>query len=104
MADPFARLSQSVLARFGQDAFLRGSADPCRVAIERNLEASDPRGYQHHYDVQYGQLTDKRIAAWIPVGLAPATGDALRTDGIDYRLDSLVDEDEAMRCFLLVQA
>lgn len=46
----FQRMTKSVLALLGEDAFLRGTV-PCKVNIERSVQLTDENGLVYERDV-----------------------------------------------------
>lgn len=76
MPDPFARMTGSLLARLGGEAFLRGS-EPCRVSIQHGVAVVG----------EYGEVSAYRSLATIDRSLNPAAGDALTAEGKSWVLD-----------------
>lgn len=87
----FSRAAERILARMGQDAFLRGT-EPCRVHIARDVEVTGT----------YGEVVGKRdIATMLPI-MAPKQGDALVIGAQSWIVDSppFKDSGHLLKCVL----
>lgn len=79
MTDPFRRVAESILARMGRDALLRGIV-LCKVPLEHGVEIVG----------EYGQVVALRTVATIDKALLPYPKDTLAIDGVNYTLDGLI--------------
>ncbi len=84
MADPFARMHQSLFARLGEEAFLR-TTDACRAAVEHGVaiagEYGEVAGYRTAVDIMYAGVA------------RPKKGDSLAVGTNSYVLDSALKDD-----------
>lgn len=86
MSDPFQRLQDSVFARRGQAAVLRGGtmeAAAVTVIIDKGVAMTG----------EHGEVVALRTMATLPASAEPRIGDTLTVDAIDYVLDSLIASD-----------
>jgi hypothetical protein len=77
-----SRAAERILARMGEDAFLRGTLETI-VNIQQDVEMTDAEG-----NVAY-----IRHLARIPSKHAPQKGDTLAVGADNYVLDARVDDD-----------
>ena len=87
----FARMTQDILAIFGEDALLRGSL-PCRVNIEHGVQVTEPDG----------MTVLERSVATIAASLSPKVGDALTHPSGTYRLDVETGNNGYSKRFILL--
>jgi hypothetical protein len=82
MADPFARMTDRLLAHLGREAVLRGT-EPCNVNIEQGVAVTG----------EYGEVVGHRTLAYVPSALLPRSGDTLQLGAKTFTLDSLESDD-----------
>jgi hypothetical protein len=81
-SDPFARMSDRLLARLGGEAVLRGSV-PCNANVEHGVAVTG----------EYGEVTSYRTLVHIQSALNPRSGDTLVVSGTNYTLDTKESDD-----------
>lgn len=90
MSDPFARMSDRLLARLGGEAVLRG-AIPCNASITHGVAVTG----------EYGEVVSYRATAMLPKSVNPRAGDSLYQNGTAWVLDSLESDDGYTSVFWL---
>lgn len=85
----FQRMTKSVLALLGEDAFLRGTV-PCKVNIERSVQVTDDNGLVYERDVATIDLTHN-----------PQVGDALQHPAGNFVLDRRFQDNGYSARFIL---
>jgi hypothetical protein len=93
----FSRAARRVLARLGEDSFLRG-APAGKVDIEHGVQFT---GYDGGYATAHGDVAYVRSVATILSSYNPKVGDALVHPDGGFVLDVLVDEDGYSRRYTL---
>lgn len=78
---PFARMTQRIFARLGQEATLRGL--PTQVILEHGVAMTG----------EYGEISAFRTVATLPAGDAPRLGDPLLIDGKLWTVDAILAND-----------
>ncbi|MFZ6767767.1 head-tail joining protein [Undibacterium sp. Di26W] len=86
MDDPFARMTKSIFAQLGGDAFLRGT-EPCSIEISHGVEVVTPG--------EYSDIVAHRTVANISYEdlPKPQKNDVISVGGTEYHLDALLKDD-----------
>lgn len=93
----FKRAAKRVLARMGEDSFLRGDV-PCKVRLERDVQF---QGYEADRGVNHGDFTALKDTAVIENIHTPRIGDTLTHPDGEFVLDAKVDTNGSTTRFIV---
>lgn len=91
MLAAFQRMTQTILATFGEDSVLRGS-EPCRVNIEHGVQVTGPDGFT---------VTGRSIAT-ISMTVNPKVDDVLVHPEGRFKLDAETANNGCSRRFIVL--
>lgn len=100
MHSAFSRLSERLLAHYGQESLLRGEvvSPPRRIAVKHGVQLA---GYGSEDAMYRGDVVVEKDVAYVPKTYAPAAGDRLQHPDGDYRLDVRLKDDGNMETWIL---
>lgn len=100
MLDLFSDAAEGILDLIGEDAFLAGASTPIKINVEHDVQLTGIGGDQAQYK---GDLVANRDVATIHARHNPLSGQTYVMGGSAYRLEYLVEDNEAVRRFVIMK-
>lgn len=100
MHSAFSRMSERLLATFGQESLLREEVvtPPRRIAVKHGVQLT---GYGSEQAMYRGDVVVEKDVAYVPKSYNPRSGDRLQHPDGDYDLDVMIKDDGIKETWVL---